>query len=95
MAGALKNPTRNHIAPAAEFKTKSRLPSCGGKPALIQKLVKTRALDKAGPDQKFNFSANWIWRMAAEVEVILPKVDAAVGLEPLFQANWPPKFNNT
>src|ERR1022692_1876171 len=48
----------------------------------------------ASPVQKFNLSANWIWRMVP-AEVILPKVEAGVGVEPLFQPNWPPTPNST
>src|ERR1035441_5845781 len=45
--------------------------------------------------QKFNLSASWIWRMAFDVDVILPKVEAGAGLEPFPQLNWPLSVNST
>ena len=53
-------------------------------------LLKAIIFLSCGPresDQKLNFSANWIWRIEPEVPVILPKVELAAGLEPLFQLN--------
>src|SRR5262249_20027207 len=44
---------------------------------------------------KLNLSANWICRIGLAIDVILPKVAAGVGLEPLFQLNWPEAVNST
>src|SRR5690349_19651661 len=45
--------------------------------------------------QKLNFNASWICRIALEVDVILPNVEAGFGFDPFPQLNCPPLFNST